>query len=71
MMFARYTQASIEEALSEAVRKLSFHEFKPKQKEAVLSFVSGRDTFVALPTGYGKSAIYAVLPFVFDYILGK
>ena len=32
---------------------------KPKQLEAVKSFVSGQDTFVALPTGYGKSVIFA------------
>ena len=32
---------------------------KPKQMEAIESFVSGKDTFVALPTGYGKSLIFA------------
>ena len=35
------------------------------------SFVSGKDTLVILPTGYGKSMIYGVLPKVFDYMLGK
>ena len=34
--------------------------------EAILAFVSGRDVFVSLPTGYGKSIHYASLPFVFD-----
>ena len=38
--------------------------------EAVQSFVSGRDTFVSLPTGYGKSAIYALLPLVFYKLRG-
>jgi len=37
---------------------------KPKQLEAVQSFVTGKDTFVALPTGYGKS-----LKFVFFHRL--
>ena len=39
--------------------------------EAILAFVSGRDVFVSLPTGYGKSICYASLPFVFDTIRGK
>ena len=41
-----------------------------KQQEALVAFVSGKDTFVALPTGYGKSIIYAILPSVFDKIQG-
>ena len=35
---------------------------KEKQLEAISSFVEGRDTFVALPTGYGKSLIYGITP---------
>ena len=30
--------------------------------EAVQAFVSGKDVIVVLPTGYGKSVIYALLP---------
>ena len=41
------------------------------QFEAVASVVSGKDTFVVLPTGHGKSLIYAILPMVFDYLLGR
>ena len=33
--------------------------------------MSGQDTFVILPTGYGKSIIYGILPMLFDFILGK
>ena len=29
-----------------------------EQRDAIFSFLSGRDTFVCLPTGYGKSLIY-------------
>ena len=39
---------------------------KDKQLEAITQFISGNDTFVALPTGYGKSIIYGLLPRVFD-----
>ena len=31
-----------------------------EQKKAIFSFLSGRNTFVCLPTGYGKSLIYQV-----------
>ena len=43
---------------------------KEKQLEAMTAFVKGNDVFVSLPTGYGKSIIYALLPEVFDQIRG-
>ena len=39
---------------------------KEKQREALDTFTSGHDTFVALPTGYGKSIIFGVLPLLLD-----
>ena len=33
-------------------------------------FVLGKDTFVSLPTGYGKSLIYSLLPAVYDRMRG-
>ena len=44
---------------------------KDKQKEAVEVFMKGNDTFVSLPTGYGKSIIYAILPLAFDHLKGR
>ena len=41
-------------------------ELKPEQEEAVASFVRGADVFVFLPTGYGKSLCFGLLPRVFD-----
>ena len=58
-------------AISESAKQLGFEKLKEKQLEAVCSFVQGHDTFVSLPTGYGKSAIYAILPYVFDKLKGK
>ena len=43
---------------------------KEKQREALEAFTSGHDMFVALPTGYGKSIIFGVLPLLFDKLLG-
>ena len=58
-------------ALKKAVGHMGLRELKPKQIEAIQSFVSGRDTFVSLPTGYGKSVIFAILPILFDFLRGE
>ena len=60
-----------EHALAEVVRTMGLQTLKPKQKEAVMAFLAGSDVFVTLPTGYGKSIIYAVLPGVFDRLKGN
>ena len=39
-----------------------FQDLKPEQMQAILEFIDGRDIFVSLPTGYGKSLIYGLLP---------
>jgi len=45
--------------------KYSF-KFKEKQKVAVESILDGKDTFIVLPTGYGKSKIYWHLPEMYE-----
>ena len=40
-------------------------------KRSHWALVSCKDTFVSLPTGYGKSIIYGVLPILFDKLNGK
>lgn len=44
---------------------------KDKQFDAIRLFCSGSDVFVSLPTGYGKSVIYGILPLVFDKLKGR
>ena len=58
----------LDQMIIEASRELCVTELKPKQHEAIPSYVSGHDS--VLPTGYGKSLIYAVLPLVFDKLRG-
>ena len=41
---------------------------KKEQRRAIHDFVSSRDVFVSLPTGYGKSFCYALLPTVLDLL---
>ena len=45
-------------ALKSAMECMDISDMKPKQIDAIKSFVSSRDTFVTLPTGYGKSIIF-------------
>jgi len=44
---------------------------KKEQFQAIYQFCLGKDVFVSLPTGYGKSMIYAILPFVFNHIRSR
>ena len=49
-----------------AMIELKVETLKDKQKEAICSFVNGRDCFVILLTGYSKTLCYVLLPYVFD-----
>ena len=58
-------------AITESGKQLGYDKLRPKQIEAMSLFIEGNDVFVSLPTGYGKSIIYAALPFAFDKLTGK
>ena len=45
--------------------------FRKEQIEAITLVSSGKDVFLWLPTGLGKSICYQSLLFVFDHKLGK
>jgi len=66
---SRYTGEAVAQAIFDSSRVFDI-QLKSKQSEAVTSFIEGHDTFVSLPTGYGKSIIYAILPIVFDALRG-
>ena len=61
----------MEEALVCALRRLGFEKLRKEQDRVVRAFVAGRDVFAALPTGYGKSLCFALLPYVFDALRKK
>ena len=67
----KWTSEQITAAITAATSELQFSALKPQQKEAVLEFVQGKDVFVALPTGFGKSVIFGLLPKVFDHLKGS
>jgi superfamily II DNA helicase RecQ len=43
------------EAVEAVSTQLGVAVLKEKQRELIIAFISCRDTFVVLPTGYGKS----------------
>ena len=59
-------------ALSHALEVLGCSDFdlKKQQRQAIQAVYQGKDVFMWLPTGFGKSICFQALPFVFDYKLG-
>jgi ATP-dependent DNA helicase RecQ len=55
-----------EQALELTLKKFKFHSLKVEQETCIRKLVvDHEDVFAVLPTGYGKSLIYQVLPSVF------
>ncbi len=46
-------------------------QLKPEQRASIKAVFDGKDVFIWLPTGFGKSICYMTLPFVFDTKLGR
>ena len=60
-------------ALSYALQRLGTPNLilKPEQRSVIESICNGKDTFMWLPTRFGKSICYQTLPFVFDKMSRK
>ena len=58
----------MKKAISAATRHLGYKELRPLQEKVVEHFLAGRDVFVSLPTGSGKSLCYCILPKAFDIL---
>lgn len=44
---------------------------KDQQKDIITSLLKGRNVFTVLPTGFGKSLLYAVYPFMHEQLNGS
>ncbi len=49
-------------------KQLGYDKLKDLQVEVILSFLTGKDVFAILPTGYGKSLCFAILPLLLDHL---
>ena len=58
----------LDNAIIQASQQLSYATIRPDQNRAIKSFMEGRNVFISLPTGSGKSLCFSVLPYAFDYL---
>ena len=56
--------------IAEVAKEHGYEKLKEEQLLAIGEFVSEKDVFVSLPTGFGKSLIYGLLPAVYDRVRG-
>ena len=54
---------AVDDAIKDSLPRFKHKSLKPAQCEAIRAVLSGKDAFVSVPTGYGKSLIYHILPF--------
>ena len=66
------TAADIENAVTQSLSKVDPSMLiRPRQLQAIINIVHGKDTLAILPTSYGKSMIFRLLPSVFKALKGQ
>ena len=62
------TLVSVQQAITQSVKELGYNQPTDDQAEVLQKFVSGRDVFISLPTGNGKSQTlcFTCVSLVFD-----
>ena len=61
----------IEPAVSQAAKKHGYSPLKDEQRTCTEGFLKGKDVFVVLPTGFGKTTCYVCLPSAFDFYFSR
>ena len=66
------TSKDIKEAIFESLKYFpDVRDLKPEQRLIVEHVVRKKDVFAALPTGFGKSLTFQILPSVFKVLLDQ
>ena len=65
---AAFSECTIEQAVTVAVKMMGYSRLTTKQEEVVKAFVRAQDVFVSLPIGSRKSLCYCILTIVFDLL---
>ena len=60
---------SLSRAIHYGLGRLGYDRIKSEQQQAVEAILLGRDAFVSLPTGFGKSLSFQLLPFCAEFLL--
>ena len=58
-------------SIERSLQAFGYDCMKPAQTEAVQAILEGQDAFVNVPTGYGKSLVYQILPFCASFLLER
>ena len=61
----------VRDAINFAAKQLGYDSLREHQIQGAASLLRGKDTFVAKPTGSGKSLIFFLVPFATDFIKEK
>ena len=62
----KLSASAIASSLKSAFVRLGYNSVREEQHESVRAILEGRDVFMSLPTGSGKSLCYSCVPLVFD-----
>jgi len=68
---SKFTEGSWQRAFTAVKEQFELESLLPEQENTLREFLEGRNVFVNLPTGYGKSLIFQSLPIAADALLDK